>query len=175
VVRWRTHRSAFRSRILVTLTLLAALAALDTVARARESLTGDEAQYEAETDPVRKAKTLGKLGPREVDEARKDLSAGQDEKALAVLEHYRDEVRETDEGLAAAGLDAERHPSGFKELQIGLRETIRHLDDLILSLPSDKRPWFRAVRSDLVTTQNSLIDALFPAPAAKGAKKEKPR
>jgi DNA-binding response OmpR family regulator len=75
---------------------------------------------------------------------------------------YRDEVHETVAALEAAVPDAEKKPSGFKELQISLRETIRRIDDLILTLPVDKRPFFREIRDDLVKIQNDLIDALFP-------------
>ena len=64
------------------------------------------------------------------------------------------------------------HPGGFKELQIGLRQTIRRFDDLIFALPSDDRAPFEAVRSDLAATQNALINELFP-PSEKRRKKEK--
>src|SRR6267154_1162213 len=66
------------------------------------------------------------------------------------------------EALKSTGVDAEKKPAGFKELQISIRENVRRIDDLILSLPVDKRPFFREVRTDLVKTQNELIDALFP-------------
>ena len=74
----------------------------------------------------------------------------------------------------AAVPDAEKKPAGFKELQISLRETVRHIDDLILTLPVDKRPFFREVRDDLVKTQNELIDALFPRRPNQIPKKPNP-
>ncbi len=43
-----------------------------------------QAQYDAEGDPVRKAKILAKLGPFEMGEARVNLRADKDEQALAV-------------------------------------------------------------------------------------------
>jgi hypothetical protein len=36
------------------------------------------------------------------------------------------------------------------------------MDGILMALPPDKHPWFRAVRSDLVDSQNELIDLLFP-------------
>jgi hypothetical protein len=81
---------------------------------------------------------------------------------LAVLQQYNDEVRKTAKALVATGVDAQWRPAGFKELQISLRESIRHLDDLILALPVDEREWFQAVRFDLSAIQNLLLDALFP-------------
>ncbi len=122
-----------------------------------------------------KAKILAKLGRYEVDQARADLKADKDEESLADLEHYRDRVESTVQGLSALGVNAEQHPTGFKELQISLRETLRHIDELILQLPFDKRPWFQAVRSDLGKSQNSLIEALFPTLGEKRSKKGDPR
>ena len=135
---------------------------LSVRAAAQESRAKYEAQYQLERDPVTKAKILAKLGRLEIDQARADLKADKDEQSLADLEHYRDQVEGTVQALSAMGVNAEQHPAGFKELQISLRETLRHIDELIFLLPLDKRPWFQAVRSDLAKSQNSLIEALFP-------------
>jgi hypothetical protein len=148
--------------ILVTVGMLAFCANFPIRVSAQDAREKYQAQYQAETDPVRKAKILGKLGSLEVRQARADLRAGEDDKSLGVLEHYRDEVRATVEALSATGVNAERHPAGFKELQIGLRQTVRQLDDLIAAATFDKRESFQAVRSDLIGLQNSLINALFP-------------
>ena len=133
-------------------------------AGAQDALLKMRAEYAAESNPVDKAKILAKLGSRELAAVRAHLNEGDEAKALAVLEQYRDAVRDTAQALSATGVNASRRPSGFKELQISLRVSIRRLDDLILSLQQDSRPLFRAVRSDLETAENSLIDALFPAP-----------
>ena len=121
-----------------------------------------------------KAKILAKLGRYEVEQAHADLKADKDEESLADLEHYRDQVESTVQGLSGLGVNAEQHPSGFKELQISLRETLRHIDELILQLPLDKRAWFQAVRSDLGKSQNYLIEALFPTLGEKRSKKGDP-
>ena len=80
----------------------------------------------------------------------------------------------TVQALSSTGVNAEQHPAGFKELQISLRETLRRIDELILQLPLDKRPWFQAVRSDLTKSQNSLIEALFPTLGDRRSKKGDP-
>ena len=134
---------------------------------AEDSRAKLESQYESEHDPVEKAKILSKLGHLEVADARDTMKQGEvkgkDEKSLAILEHYRDLVRDTVDALTSTGDNAERHPGGYKELQISLRQTIRQLDDFIATVPYDKRPWFQAVRSDLMTSQVSLLNVLFPA------------
>jgi hypothetical protein len=129
-------------------------------------------QYRHENDPVRKARLLVKLGDGEVDLAKKQLQGGDDVASLETLENYRGQVEQTIAGLKATGFDAEKKPGGFKELQISLRENIRHVDDLILSLPADKRPFFREVRGILAQMQNDLIDELFPRRG--GGKKPNP-
>ena len=140
----------------------------------QESREKYEAQFQLERDPVTKAKILAKLGRFEIEQARADLKADKDEQSLADLEHYRDQVEGTVHALSATGVNAEQHPSGFKELQISLRETLRHIDELILQLPLDKRPWFQAVRSDLTKSQNLLIEALFPTLGEKRSKRGDP-
>jgi hypothetical protein len=143
-------------------------------AAAQETRIKYEAQYQLEHDPVAKAKILAKLGRFEIDQARADLKADKEEQSLADLEQYRDQVESAVQALLATGVNAEQHSSGFKELQISLRETLRHIDELILQLPLDKRPWFQAVRSDLGKSQNSLIEALFPTLGEKRSKKGDP-
>jgi len=158
--------------ISLVFTSIALCAALAVGAAEQESRARYEAQFQLERDPVVKAKILAKLGRFEVDDARADLKADKDEQSLAGLEHYRDQVESTVQALSATGVNAEQHPSGFKELQISLRETLRHIDDLIALLPLDKKPWFQAVRSDLAKSQNMLIEELFPTLGEKHSKRK---
>jgi hypothetical protein len=144
-----------RIALIAALTLSCSLAAQDRLAE-------DLAKYQHEGDPVHKARALVRLGNDQVEHAKEQLKAGEEEASLHTLEQYRDEVRECITALNGMGVDPERKPSGYKELQISLRETIRRIDDLILTLDVDKRPFFRAVRDDLAKEQDELFDALFP-------------
>ena len=141
-----------RIAVIVALALCVPLAAQDRLAE-------ELAKYQSESDPVRKARALAKLGDEQVDLAK---------------EQYRDEVRATVAALKGTGVDAERKPAGFKELQISLRETIRRIDELIFTLNVDKRPFFREVRNDLFVDQNELIDDLFPRRPDRNAPKSDP-
>jgi flagellar basal body-associated protein FliL len=156
-----------RIAVLATLALCVPLAAQDRLA---ESL----AKYQSETDPIRKARALAKLGDEQVDLAKRQLKAEDEVASLHTLEQYRDEVRDTVVALRGTGTNAERKPAGFKELQISLRETIRRIDDLILTLNVDKRPFFREVRNDLFMYQNQLIDDLFPRRPDRNSPKSDP-
>ncbi len=141
---------------------------------AQDRLAEDLAKYQHETDAVRKSRDLAKLGDQQIELARKQLKAGEDVASLQTLEQYRDEVHDAVAALRATGVDAERKPAGFKELQISLRETIRRIDDLIFTLNVDKRPFFRVVRNDLFADQNELIDELFPRRPDRSSPKTEP-
>jgi hypothetical protein len=162
-----TRPFAIRFAVLATLAICAPLVAQD-------KLAVDLARYQHEADPVRKARELAKLGDEQIDLAKKLLKAGDEVASLHTLEQYSDEVRETVSGLSGMGVDAEKKPAGFKELQISLRETIRRIDDLIFTLNVDKRPFFREVRNDLFANQNQLIDKLFPRKPEHSAPKSNP-
>ena len=97
--------------------VMAALAVTLPLA-AQDRLAENLARYQTETDPVRKAKALAKLGEEQVGEAKKQLKAGDDVASLHTLELYRDEVKASVDALNAMGVNAERRPAGFKELQI---------------------------------------------------------
>jgi len=153
--------------------LIAAVALCAPLA-AQDRLAEDLAKYQHETDPVHKSRALVKLGDDQIDLAKKQLKEEDEVASLHTLEQYRDEVHDMVTALNAMGVDAERKPAGFKELQISLRETIRHIDDLILTLAVDKRPFFRAVRNDLFTDQNVLIDELFPRKPERNSPKSVP-
>ncbi len=167
--------SLFRMTVPGTIRMAVILAlALCVPLAAQDQLAEQLAKYQRETDPVRKSRVLVKLGDEQVDLARKQLKGNDEVTSLHTLEQYRDEVRETVAALNGMGVDAERKPAGFKELQISLRETIRRIDDLILTLNVDKRPFFREVRNDLFALQNDLIDKLFPRKADRNAPKSDP-
>jgi hypothetical protein len=156
-----------RIGLIAAVTLGAPLAAQDRLAE-------DLAKYQHETDPVHKSRALVKLGDDQIDLAKKQLKEEDEVASLHTLEQYRDEVHEMVTALNAMGVDAERKPAGFKELQISLRETIRRIDDLILTLSVDKRPFFRTVRNDLFMDQNVLIDELFPRKPERSSPKSDP-
>jgi hypothetical protein len=147
--------ATIRKAMIMALALCVPLAAQDRLAV-------DLGKYQHETDPIRKTRALVKLGDDQVDLAIRQLKINDDVASLHTLEQYRDEVHDMVATLHGLGVDPERKPAGFKELQISLRGTIRRIDDLILTLPVDKRPFFREVRNDLFTDQNQLIDELFP-------------
>src|SRR5579863_3540820 len=115
-----------------------------------------------EPDPVRKARIMPPLGDAEFREIESDLLAERLPDALAVLQQYRDEAETCEKQLDAKVVNAEQHPAGFKQLQFSLRESLRRLDDLLVTLTADEKAPFEPVRKDIVEMNHRLIRGLFP-------------
>ena len=123
---------------------------------------GFRAKFTHESDPIHKAHILIQLGDAEFRDIQKEVGSDNAQEALAILQQYRDEAQECQKGLEASGRDPEKHPNGFKELQISLRESLRRLDHVIGDLSGDEQKSFRDVRQDLEQMDLKLIHQLFP-------------
>ena len=123
---------------------------------------GFRTKFAHENDPVHKARILIQLGDAEFRDIQKEVSSDNAQGALAILQHYRDEAQACQKDLEASGRDPEKHPNGFKELQISLRESLRRLDTIIADLSGDEQESFRDVRQDLEQMDLKLIHQLFP-------------
>jgi hypothetical protein len=134
-----------------------------------------QSHFDRASDPVHKSKLMPRLGDAEFREIQSDIAAGNLPQAVAVLEKYRDQARLCQKGLDGTGADAEKNPSGFKELQISVRRSLRQLDDIILALsPDDQKP-FEDVHKDLDQLNRHLIQELFPHKPSGGVEPPKPK
>jgi hypothetical protein len=121
-----------------------------------------QARFDHETDAVRKAKLLEKLGDAQFAEARK-FGGGQDYSAVGLtMEKYRDNVRVAFDTLKKSQPDAERHPNGYKQLQFHVHRSLRELDEVLLVSPSEYKPPLQLVRQDLSAINEELLHMLFP-------------
>jgi hypothetical protein len=136
-----------------------------SVARAMQMQDATEAfraKFTREPNPVRKAKILIQLSDAEFRDIQKEAGADNAQGALAILRQYRDEAEASQKALEATGRDPEKHPNGFKELQISLRESLRRLDGVIGDLSGDEQKPFRDIRQELDQMNRQLIHQLFP-------------
>ncbi len=133
------------------------------------------AQFNGESDPVRKAKALPPLGDALFELMGKQADADNDAAALRALEEYRNDVGNTVAGLKATHVDAEKKPAGFKQLQIHVRKSIRRLSERILVLPFDLRSPFETIRRELEQDDKELIDMLFPRQPGRHADRKPPK
>jgi len=131
-------------------------------ALADEGTAALRSRFDAESDPVRKAKLMPKLAEAEFQDIRKHVEEGRLPDGVAALKLYRDEAQQCVNGLDAAKIDAEKHSSGFKQLQISLRESLRRLNEITRGLTADEQAPFLEVRKDLDEINRRLIQKLFP-------------
>jgi len=127
-------------------------------------------RFEQETNPVQKAKLLPSLGEAEFELIRKDAEADRLPDALALLRQYRDQAESCAKGLDDTKVDAEKHPAGFKQLQISVQESLRRVDALLVNMTGDEQAPFRDVRNDLEELNQHLIERLFPRRAPEAQK-----
>ena len=143
---------------------LAALAVplLSNPAQAQDRTAQLRSVFDQQASAIEKAKLMPRLGEAEFRDARKEIAAGHLPEAAAILAQYRAQALLCDQGLEAAGRDAEKHPAGFKQLQISLRESLRRLNEILVGLPADDQAPFLAVHKDLDELNRRLIRKLFP-------------
>jgi hypothetical protein len=141
---------------------IAVIAVFPALASAQMRAPDFRARFAQESDPMRRAQAMPKLGEAEFDEITRDFDAGKLPEALAVLREYYDEIDSSEKGLDARNIDAEKHPKGYKQLEISLRQSLRKLNRLMVSLTSDEQEPFVKVRQSLEELNRHLIRELFP-------------
>jgi len=138
------------------------LVLLPSGAMAQNTAADFHTRFVQDSDPIHRAEGMRKLGTAEFDEITKDFDAGKFPDALALLREYRDEIDTCEKGLDARKVDAEKHPKGYKQLEMSVRESLRELDRLIVSLTADEQAPFVEVRKNLEALNRHLIHELFP-------------
>lgn len=109
-----------------------------------------------------KIKDLQKLAAAQFEEATKAGNAGDYVTVGLIFEKYRDNVRAAFELLKKQESDPDRHPAGFRQLELGIRQGIREVEDTLLVIPEAMRPPLEIVRKDLIEVDDELIRLLFP-------------
>jgi hypothetical protein len=144
--------------------LLAAAALLSVpVARAAaEELAQLQEKFDREMDGVRKAKLLQKLGDAQFNKERQAARMNDYTAVGLEMEKYRDNVRAAVEALKKTHPDAEKHPSGYKQLEIHVGKGILEIRDVILAVPEPYRPPMQLVEEDLKNLDSELLYLLFP-------------
>jgi len=138
------------------------LAALCGVAGAADKLSELQARFDSETNGVHKAKMLQKLGDAEFEEASRAEKASDYTTVDLLMEKYRDNVRAASQMLKKENPDGERHPNGYKQLEMHVQKGLRQVDEILLLAPGEYKPPLQLVRSDLLTLDDELLRSLFP-------------
>ena len=105
---------------------------------------------------------MGPLADAEFRDMHEKIDAGDLAAAAAIAGQVRDEAQASKKALDAKHRDAEAHPEGYKKLEISVRESVRRLDDIMVSLAKDEQKPLAEVRTELETLNGELIHQLFP-------------
>ena len=139
-------------------------------AAAQESAAQLQAKFDHESNSVKKAKLLVKLGDAEFEDARRAGKEGDNTTVGFTMEKYRDNVREAFEALKKQHPDAEKHSNGYRQMEMQVKQGIREVEDTMLAAPGPYKPPLQIVRQDLITMDEEMIRLLFPhRPADKPA------
>jgi hypothetical protein len=150
-----------RAAVIALMATLAAAAWPGRVA-AEDPLPILRAEFQRQKDPVKRAKLFPKLGNALLAEMRKDIQAKEFDRVPPLLLEYRDGAKAAFEGLAATGRDADKHPAGFRELEMHLRQSLHVVNDIIFALPLEEHGPLMAPQRDLELIDQQLVKALFP-------------
>lgn len=145
----------FVAALAVSLACMASAWPQDDVAHLQE-------RFDKEPDGVRKAKTLRKLGDLQFVQERAATKANDFTAAGLIMEKYRDNAKAALEALKKTHPQAEKHPSGYKELEFHVGIGLREVRDVILAMPEAYRPPMQIVEKDLLDMDMELLKLLFP-------------
>jgi len=140
----------------------AAVGGVSAGAGAQDKLSELQARFDSETNGVHKAKMLQRLGDAEFEEADRAEKAGDYTTVDLLMEKYRDNVRAASQQLENESPDGERHPNGYKQLEMHLQKALRQVDELLLISPPEFKPPLQLVRKDLLEMDDELLRFLFP-------------
>ena len=145
----------------VALSLLLLSAPARTV-NSGETLEELQRRFDNEADGVNKAKMLRKLGDAQFLREREAAKAGDFSAAALIMEKYRDNVRAALDAVKKVHPDGERHPNGYKQLEIHIEGGLREVQDLLTAAPEPYQPPLEIVKADLLALDKETLHRLFP-------------
>lgn len=151
-----------RARVFRRVTAVLLAATLCELAGGADRLSELQARFDAESNGVRKAKILQHLGDAEFEEAARAEKAGDFATVGLLMEKYRDNVAAASAALEKENPDGERHPGGYKQLEMHVQKGLRELDQYLLEAPDTFKPPLELVRRDLLKVDDRLLRILFP-------------
>jgi hypothetical protein len=161
--RWRTKRSRRRAELWgLCVSVCLILLLIPKPALGLDKLEDLQQHFDKETHAGSKVKALDKLTEAQFEQSRKATAAGDFNSAGLILEKYRDNVRACFDLLRKQEPDADRHPSGYRQLELQTRRGIREVEDTMLTAPPELRPPLELVHKDILQIDDDLIRLLFP-------------
>ena len=136
------------------------LLALVTGARAQKSVEALKAEA-AKASGGRQAKLYSEVAESLVDFANDQFNQGESVKAHATVQEILDYATKAHDGALSS-------KDNRKEVEIHLRNTQRHLENVKRTLAAEDRPALDAVEKKLEKFRQDLLDAMFAPPKKDG-------
>ena len=112
---------------------------------------------------MKKAKLEIRLAHLKLARAKEACAKDEHRACHQALDAYLEAVRTSWNDLQASGKNAVKHPSGFRELDIALREDEHELEDLKRRMPLEDRGVLDPVIQEANTVHNEVFGTIFPS------------
>src|SRR5262249_27209709 len=119
-------------------------------------------KFDKETDAVRKAKMMQKLGDAQFAKERAASRAGDYATAGIIMEKYRDNIRAALELLKKKRPQAEKNPNGYKQLESKTGGGVGEFGEGMRAMPEPLRPPMQIVHNALSEINMELLKLLSP-------------
>jgi hypothetical protein len=119
-------------------------------------------RFDKEPHATSKVKMLDKLAGAQFEAAGNAGATGDFSTVGLTFEKYRDNVRTVFQLLKKQEPDADRHPTGYRQLELQVRRGMREVAETLIIAPGELRPPLELVRQDLLDMDDELIRLLFP-------------
>jgi hypothetical protein len=161
--KWLKKRSSVEAKRRELRAVFCALLILaGTVAKGADKVKELQDHFDKEAHATSKVKALDKLAQAQFDAATKAGGLGDYVAVGLTFEKYRDNVRTTLQLLKKQEPDSDRHPTGYRQLELQVRKGLREVQETLIIAPGEMRPPLEIVRKDLLDLDDELIRLLFP-------------
>jgi hypothetical protein len=130
--------------------------------RGVDKLSDLQTRFDKDTHGGSKVKELEKVTDAQFEEARKASAASDFVAVGLLLEKFRDNVRDCLALLKKQEPDADKHPAGYRRLELQVRRGIREVEETLIIAPPEMHPPLEIVHKDILDMDDELIRLLFP-------------
>jgi len=129
-----------------------------------------QGRFDKEPKASSRVHILDKLAEAQFEAASRADKDGDYVSVGLAFEKYRDNVRSAFELLRKQEPDADRHPGGYRQLELQARKGLREVEQTLTVVSPEMRPPLEIVQKDLVAIDDQLIQLLFPTHTKEPAK-----
>lgn len=148
--------------LMLLLTGLAPRAGAATEEERAKELQRERAKLQKETDPVDRVKIGVRISDILVEDVGDAVREGNFAEMETQLAAYAETIESAHKALEDSGRNAVKKPSGFKELEIALRQHVRKFEDLSRMLNLQRRVPLEQTKDLAIGIRDKLLKALFP-------------